>query len=242
MLLDLDRFKEVNDTLGHHVGDQLLQVIAERLTSVIPPTATIARLGGDEFAVILPDLSEPRSAGADRRRGDRDRPGRARTDRRGDVQPAREHRHRLHRDQATGSARSVRKPAHVSDADLLRHADTAMYAAKAAASGIEVYTEAMDHGRAERLALLADLHTAIEQDQFVLRYQPQVDVRLGRITSVEALVRWQHPQLGLLAPDAFIGLAETTGLIEPLTRIVVTRALRAVPRVGRARASTWRWP
>jgi diguanylate cyclase (GGDEF)-like protein len=220
LLLDLDRFKEVNDTLGHHVGDQLLQVIAERLTSVIPSGATIARLGGDEFAVILPDLAEPEQQ--------------ARSVAEAIVAalavPVRIEDAMLSPRASIGivctdAATAGGANFSITDADLLRHADTAMYAAKAAATGLEVYSEAMDHGRAERLALLADLHVAIEQDQFVLRYQPQVDVRLGRITSVEALVRWQHPQLGLLAPDAFIGLAETTGLIEPLTRIVVTRAL-----------------
>jgi diguanylate cyclase (GGDEF)-like protein len=215
LLLDLDRFKEVNDTLGHNVGDQLLQVIAERLLALIPRTSTIARLGGDEFAVILPGLAQP------------EREAREMVER---IAAALADPVRI--GEAVLSARAsfgivcadVSKPA-VSDADMLRHADTAMYAAKAAASGTEIYTEAMDHGRAERLALLADLHTAIAEDQFVLRYQPQFDVELGRITSVEALVRWEHPQLGLLSPDAFILLAETTGLIEPLTRIVVRRAL-----------------
>jgi diguanylate cyclase (GGDEF)-like protein len=221
LLLDLDRFKEVNDTLGHYVGDQLLQVIADRLLSVIPSRATIARLGGDEFAVILPDLADAELE--------------ARTVAEAIVTELAAPvwiEDALISPRASIGIACVEAAAHAvsarktSDADLLRHADTAMYAAKASATSVEIYSETMDHGRAERLALLADLHIAIDQNQFVLRYQPQVDVGLGRITSVEALVRWQHPQLGLLTPDAFIGLAETTGLIEPLTRIVVTCALQ----------------
>ena len=110
-------------------------------------------------------------------------------------------------------------------ADLLRHADTAMYAAKATAAGAVVYTSELDQGRAERLALLADLHLALERHELTLRYQPKLDLATGQISGAEALVRWQHPQLGTLGPDTFIPLAESTGLIDALTDQVLRQAL-----------------
>jgi len=114
--------------------------------------------------------------------------------------------------------------------DLLRHADTAMYAAKTSGGGVHRYSPELDRGRAERLALVADLRLALDREELFLLYQPQVDLRSGRITGVEALVRWQHPRLGTLSPDTFIPLAESTGLIEPLTRLVLRSAVRACRR------------
>ena len=213
VLLDLNRFKEVNDALGHPVGDQLLQVVAQRLTGAVREDATVARLGGDEFAVLLPSCEEP-SADA--------------------LAVA----HRLERalhtpvdlagvsvstDASLGVA--VAGPGE-SDIDLVRHADTAMYAGKAAGAGVVVYTPALDRGRAERLALLADLHAALEDGGLHLRYQPKLDLARGAVTSVEALVRWAHPALGPLTPDAFVPLAESTGLIDQLTKVVLSQALR----------------
>jgi EAL domain-containing protein (putative c-di-GMP-specific phosphodiesterase class I) len=110
--------------------------------------------------------------------------------------------------------------------DLLRHADTAMYAAKASGAACVVYDETLDHGRAERLSLLADLHQALEDDDLTLHYQPKFDLAFGVVTSVEALVRWTHPRLGPMSPDTFVPLAESTGLIEPFTRSVLAMALR----------------
>ena len=212
LLLDLDRFKEVNDTLGHHVGDELLKVVAERISRVVPADATVARLGGDEFAVLLPARSEPGAAA-----------------------------HAVAQALLATLSESVPLPeavvstrasigvaigeARLSGSDLLRHADTAMYVAKDTVQHIVTYTSELDRGRAERLALLADLGLALERDELELRYQPQLDLATGRIGGVEALVRWRHPRLGLLGADAFIPLAESTGLIDSLTRLVLRRAL-----------------
>ncbi|WP_432547573.1 putative bifunctional diguanylate cyclase/phosphodiesterase [Kineococcus sp. SYSU DK004] len=214
LLLDLDRFKEVNDTLGHPAGDELLQVVARRLRSVAPPGSTVVRLGGDEFAVLVTG---------------------------GDVREAAEQL-------AVAVAEAVRPPVALADAtvstavstgiavsapgerpaDVLRHADTAMYAAKTAGGGYRVWEPDLDSGRAERLSLLADLHTAVERgdEALGLHYQPKVDLRTGAVTGVEALVRWTHPRLGPLSPAAFVPLVESTGLVHPFTRHVLAVALR----------------
>jgi diguanylate cyclase (GGDEF)-like protein len=211
-MLDLDRFKEVNDTLGHHVGDDLLKIVAARILGICPQDATVARLGGDEFAILLPP-------------------------------------HLVHSvtplEVAQRVAAALERPVELPDAvlstqasigialgspglaasDLLRHADTAMYAAKDADTSIALYTAELDHGRAERLALLADLRAAVATHQLELLYQPQLDLATNQVTGMEALVRWRHPRLGLLAPDTFIPLAESTGLITALTRVVLDQAL-----------------
>jgi diguanylate cyclase (GGDEF)-like protein len=220
MLLDLDKFKEVNDTLGHHVGDALLTVIAQRLITALPTTATVVRLGGDEFAALIPHAEVTGALGRDA------------------FQPA----EALARQVADALAQPVQLPeatlsVHASigvalaqpgstASDLLRHADTAMYEAKDTDARVVVYTPDLDRGRAERLALLADLHLALERGELHVVYQPKLELATGRITSVEALVRWRHPRLGPLSPDVFIPLAEANGLIEPLTEVVLTAALR----------------
>jgi len=212
LLLDLDRFKEVNDTLGHHVGDELLQAVAARIARTLPPGSTVARLGGDEFAALVPDA--------------------------GDAAAARALACRLADQLAlpvelAGATLTARASIGVAVAvvgtraeDLLRHADTAMYAAKAGSDAVVVYSAELDRGRAERLALLADLHLALDRGELELRYQPKLDLVTDRVSSVEALVRWRHPRLGLLVPDVFIPLAEANGLIAPLTRLVLAEALR----------------
>ena len=121
------------------------------------------------------------------------------------------------------------------DADVLRHADTAMYAAKSAGSTIATYTAALDAGRADRLALLADLHLALERDEIEVHYQPKLDLALDRITSVEALIRWTHPTLGPLTPGDFMPLAESTGLIDLVTRTVLRQGPAPVRRLARGR-------
>jgi diguanylate cyclase (GGDEF)-like protein len=213
LLLDLDRFKEVNDTLGHHVGDLLLQVVAERLRSSLPVSATIARLGGDEFAIVIAGLAD---ADSDARRY-------AGAIIASLALPVRLDDALLTCEVSIGVALAERE---ATSSELLRHADTAMYTAKTGSEPVVVYSAALDYGRAERLALAADLQNALEDDEFILLYQPKLSLKGGTIMGVEALVRWQHPQLGLLEPDAFIPLAEATGLVEPLTRIVLTKALR----------------
>ncbi|MCW2541121.1 MAG: putative Diguanylate cyclase/phosphodiesterase [Frankiales bacterium] len=214
LLLDLDSFKEVNDALGHHVGDQLLRVVAERLTASLPDTATVARLGGDEFAVLIPDITAGLAG------------GRAIAD-----QIALALSRPANFDEAVITPEASIGVAIGSDADrtadLLRQADTAMYAAKTSGQHVAVYTPDLDRGRAERLALLADLRIALDTapEQLVLHYQPKIELSRGDVTGVEALVRWHHPTLGILGPDSFIPLAESTGLIERLTPHVLDQAL-----------------
>ncbi len=212
LLLDLDRFKEVNDALGHHVGDELLRIVADRLRAAVPDGALVARLGGDEFAVLL---SSPSDAFAHAQ-------GVAARIDAALAEPVQ----LIEGLVSTGASLGIAvATAGLTDSDMLRHADTAMYAAKATGQPV-IYADDLDKGRAERLAMLADLHIALERDELELLYQPQLDLATGQITAVEALVRWRHPELGLLSPDAFIPLAESTGLIHRLTDVVLRKALR----------------
>jgi diguanylate cyclase (GGDEF)-like protein len=215
LLLDLDRFKEVNDALGHHVGDELLQVVAARLVELRMPDATVARLGGDEFAVLLPALPDPA--------GD----AMSLAERIVAVLSVPVELPEVTLSTSVSIGVAIADDADTdTDTDLLRHADTAMYAAKAAGTPITIYTPGLDAGRGERLAMLADLHLALERDELELHYQPKLDLALNAVTSVEALARWTHPTLGPIPPDVFIPLAESTGLIEQLTHLVLTKALR----------------
>jgi diguanylate cyclase len=212
LLLDLDRFKDVNDTLGHHHGDELLCEVGTRLQEALRQVDTVARLGGDEFAVLVPGATgEGAAAVADKLRAALHAP--------------------LTLDGVTldldASIGIAVYPDHGDDtAELLQHADVAMYAAKAAHAGFMVYDPAVDQHSPRRLALLGGLRRALERDELVLHYQPKADLQSGQILGVEALVRWQHPDHGLLAPEEFIPLAERTGLIHPLTRWVLDAALR----------------
>jgi diguanylate cyclase len=212
LLLDLDRFKEVNDTLGHHYGDQLLLQVGERLRAVLRQVDTVARLGGDEFAVLLPRIETAEGAVtvADKLRAALEAPfvleGLA-----------------LEVEASIGVALY---PDHAADADeLLQRADIAMYAAKQARAGFVLFDPKLDQHSPRRLALLGELRRAIEHQQLVLHYQPKVDAHTGRVLGVEALVRWQHPTHGLIPPGEFIPLAERTGLIAPLTHYVLDAAL-----------------
>jgi diguanylate cyclase (GGDEF)-like protein/PAS domain S-box-containing protein len=216
LMLDLDHFKEVNDTFGHHCGDRLLQQVAVRFQEVVRGADTVARLGGDEFAVLLPATD-----GADA------------------VQVARRLAYCLtppfvvdgHTVGLETSVGIALFPDHGSDTGaLLRQADVAMYAAKRTHAGICFYQAAEDDHSPDRLAMLGELRQAIEQDQLVLHYQPQLDFKTGRMTRVEALVRWQHPRNGLIAPAQFVPLAEQTGLIEPLSQWVLNAALQQCRR------------
>jgi len=211
-LIDLDRFKEVNDTLGHHVGDVLLKKVADRIARALRETDVAARLGGDEFAVLLPFAAEAEAIEVVRRLLTvLSRPyvvdGRTL--------------------EVTGSIGLAFYPEHGSDAAmLLRHADVAMYVAKRDRRGHAVYDAAQDRHSAIRLTMEAEMRTAIAHGSFELHYQPQVSVATGRVTQLEALLRWPHPTLGLLAPDQFIAIAEETGLIVPLTQWVIEEAMR----------------
>jgi diguanylate cyclase (GGDEF)-like protein len=212
-VLDLDRFKDVNDTLGHHAGDELLAHVGERLASVLRPEDTVARLGGDEFGVLLPAVRDRAAAEEVAERI-----------RMALTQPFALHDVSLDLEASIGIALY---PAHAGDADaLMQRADVAMYHAKETRSGIETYDSARDPHSTQRLSLFGQLRRAIEDDELVLHYQPKVDLETGRVSGVEALVRWQHPERGLLAPDTFVPLAEQTGLMKSLTTNVLEQALR----------------
>jgi diguanylate cyclase (GGDEF)-like protein len=215
LLLDLDRFKEVNDALGHDVGDRLLLVVADRVRECVPDNATVARLGGDEFAVLIPELD----GGRDAARAIAERIAHRLAD------PVAFEEAMLTPEASIGVAMTTPTSRQT---ELLRQADTAMYEAKTNDMRVAIFDVEMDRGRVERLALLADLRNALNHhpEQFALHYQPKMDLVTHAITSSEALVRWHHPTLGTIAPDRFIPLAETTGLIAILTPLVLDAALR----------------
>ena len=211
-VVDLDRFKDVNDTLGQLAGDQLLQEVAFRLRNSLRASDTVARLGGDEFAVLLPES---------------------------DVQTATLAAQKII--EAVGAALVLDQceitaqasigiavyPEHGGDAaTVLRSAERAMHDANQSRGGYAVYSPDQDQSSAQRLTLVGALRRAIADDELTLHYQPKVDCRTGEVCGVEALVRWQHPQHGMIPPDRFIPLAEQTGLIRPLTRWVLEAATR----------------
>jgi diguanylate cyclase (GGDEF)-like protein len=212
MLLDLDRFKEVNDTLGHHIGDLLLQQVATRLQETLREGDTIARLGGDEYAVLLPEVTGPIAATAVAEKLVKAL-----------VAPFTIKAWTFDIDASIGIAVS---PDHGETVDaLMQRADVAMYVAKDARTGYELYSADRDRHSPRRLALLGDLRRAIDDNTLVLHYQPKADMRSGGVRGVEALLRWHHPEHGTIPPDEFIPLAEHTGLIRPLTLFVLDQAL-----------------
>jgi len=212
MLMDLDRFKEVNDTLGHHYGDILLQQVGARVRAALRTSDTVARLGGDEFAVILPVTDEAGAALA------------ARNILAALEPPVVVDGHALDIRASIGVAIF---PQHGDDAPgLLRRADVAMYVAKRARGGLSIYHEEHDHHSPRRLALMTELRQSLDNNGLRLHYQPLVDLSQGHVTGVEALLRWPHPEQGSIAPDQFIPLAEHTDLIVPLTQWVLETAIR----------------
>ncbi len=211
LLLDLDRFKEVNDSLGHHVGDLLLRQVAERLSGQLREGDLLARLGGDEFAILLERADETRALAASQRLHDVLCAAFALED------------ISLHTSVSIGIALF---PDHGSDVStLLRRADVAMYKAKSARDGHCVYHTSDDNRGHERLRTLQELRTALAEDQLVLHFQPKIDLRSGDVHSVEALVRWEHPTRGLLYPASFLEMVEDSGLMHALTRRVLVQAL-----------------
>lgn len=215
LLLDLDRFKDVNDTLGHHVGDLLLTEVGPRLQQPLRSTDTVARLGGDEFAILLlgPADLEMACGVAERI-----------------VEALRRPFAIQELTLEVGVSIGVALyPDHgVTAHELLQHADVAMYAAKRDQLGFMVYSAEADTHSVRQLTLTGQLRRAIEEDQLVLEFQPKIDARTEELAGVEALIRWQHPDHGAIPPDEFIHSAERTGLIKPLTLWVLNAALSAL--------------
>jgi len=219
-LLDLDRFKEVNDTLGHHFGDELLKLVSKRLSGAIRENDSIARLGGDEFALLLPQT---------------------------DVQGAELCANRILQamkanyyinEVSTESKASIGialYPEHGESSEaLMQYADVAMYQAKKSQTGFAIYDPEQNTHSVRRLQLMNDLHEAIDNQDIIAHYQPIIDHKLNKVTSVEALARWTHPSLGDISPDEFIPMAEQMGLVRILTLQVLDQALNFCKKLNQS--------
>ncbi|MGH3315692.1 MAG: putative bifunctional diguanylate cyclase/phosphodiesterase [Nocardioidaceae bacterium] len=218
LLIDLDRFKEVNDALGHHVGDELLRLVGDRMTERLGSEGMLARVGGDEFAMLLDHCTvESAEALAERALVAL-------------KMPFRLTGITLHVWASIGIA--IRSTADDDGSNLLQQADIAMYDAKANGGGFRHYSASRDINTRDRLQTIEQLRESIDRDELVLHYQPMVELASGQVTSVETLVRWEHPTLGLLAPDRFLPLVEQTGLMRALTWHVLYYSL--------AQVRTWR--
>jgi diguanylate cyclase (GGDEF)-like protein len=217
-LLDLDRFKEVNDALGHHTGDRMLEIVASRLLRAVRADDTVARLGGDEFAVLLTEVEDPQEAleTAERIRSVLAEP--------------------LHLDGMTlrveASIGVALRPDHAESVTrLLQLADVAMYQAKVERSGVELYRPERNIHTPDRLDLLGSLRRAIESGELEMHFQPTVAFPTGRPVGMEALVRWPHPERGLLYPDSFLHLVDQVGMMRQFTQLVLAKSL--------AQAASW---
>ena len=211
--MDLDHFKEINDTLGHQAGDQILIEVAKRLAGALRDGDTLTRLGGDEFGVLLPQVTDPR------RTGERV----ARKLLQTLSAPFQYQENELYLNASVGI---VSFPEHGEDMDtLLSHADVAMYTCKNRDARFAHYDPGIDPNAPQRLQLSGDLRHALDRREFVLHYQPKIDIKTRRLVGAEALIRWNHPTRGLLPPDQFIPLAERSGVIKPMTDWVIDKAL-----------------
>jgi diguanylate cyclase (GGDEF)-like protein/PAS domain S-box-containing protein len=212
LVIDLDRFKNINDSLGHQVGDGLLRTVAERLVACVRGADTVARMGGDEFVVVLTDLKRAEDAGpiAQKILGALPRPV--------DIEG--------HELRVTTSIGICAYPHDGEDVEtLVRNADAAMYHAKQTGrNNFQFFTRQMNIAANQRLLLERDLRLALEREEFTLYYQPQLDLKTGGIVGFEALIRWPHPQRGMIAPADFIPVAEETGLITPIGEWALRRA------------------
>ncbi|GMR20723.1 MAG: hypothetical protein BMS9Abin36_1319 [Gammaproteobacteria bacterium] len=214
LLMDLNDFKEINDTLGHLAGDLVLQEIAVRLRATMRRSDTVARLGGDEFAIILPAAQKKVIEIVAQK-----------------LHDVMEQTFVIENQQLQlgGSFGVALFPDHGDNStDLMRHADVAMYEAKRIGSSCVIFRDDLVHDTLNQLTLAGELRKGIARGDMVVYYQPKIDLRTGTVRGAEALVRWQHPKRGLISPNEFIAVAERTGLIEPLTFWVIDEAMRQV--------------
>jgi diguanylate cyclase (GGDEF)-like protein/PAS domain S-box-containing protein len=211
LVMDLDRFKEINDTLGHQIGDLVLQEAASRMRDLLRESDTIARLGGDEFAILLPNAGLEQASGIATKLLNAFK------------EPFHINEQILHIGASIGI---TLYPQHGEDeVTLMRRADVAMYVAKREHLGYSVYDPSTDRSSLRNLAMLGELRSAIENDQLLLYVQPKIDLHTGKVHGVESLLRWQHPRHGLMLPDDFVPQAEQSGLIMPLSLWVMKNAL-----------------
>jgi diguanylate cyclase (GGDEF)-like protein len=212
VLLDLDRFQDINDALGHRTGDALLQMVADRLQRTVPADAVAARLGADEFAVVLLDCDQAATASVVAM-----------------VRHAFALPFALDELQVTveASAGIAISDGPGGTGDLLRHADIAMHAAKTRRTSVETYSPRLEADRPQRVTLLTELRNAITRGELAVHFQPKVRLHDGEVLGAEALVRWDHPERGVIGPDEFVPAAEHSGLITPLTFAVLRQALDA---------------
>ncbi|MEZ5116190.1 MAG: EAL domain-containing protein [Candidatus Nanopelagicales bacterium] len=211
-LLDLDRFKEVNDTLGHATGDRLLEVVARRVAGAVRPSDTVARLGGDEFGVLLPGVTDESEADVVA--------GRVRATL---AEPIHLDGVLLDVEVSIGMARAIGPGTPFEE--LLREADVAMYVAKGTRSGVAMYRPELDPHSAQRLGAVTRLREGLDARELEVHYQPKVAARGGAVVGMEALVRWRDPERGLVGPEDFVPLAERSGLVHRMTAYVLAEAL-----------------
>ncbi len=217
VILDLDRFKEINDTLGHFAGDRLLKQVALRLTGVVRNSDTLARMGGDEFAILLPLIDGVQGLQVFIKRVTKAL-----------IPPFTLEGMTLDIQASMGIALC---PEHGKDVDTLtQRAEVAMYAAKQQKNGHAVYSPILDRFSPRRLTLMGELRQALREEELILYFQPKIDLRSKKVDKAEVLIRWQHPQHGLLKPEEFINLAERTGLIKDITKWMLDESIKQILR------------